>query len=206
MLVCKQIVQNQHDCRTLQGDILCNYFLVTRGEETLSGGGGGGGEEMLSAKDPRNCNWLGVDLGWMASAKINCKTLKSTCKRSEKLQRSSWAQIKVIKVSSKTAELKHKNSIICLYHDIVVKRSYLRKHIIKYEWAGSPRRATCPHKPQEHSSSRVLPPNFIFFNSVKQYLGWQQCKVECRSQGHRSGRGCGLCQAPALRLTYCFLH
>ena len=47
-----------------RGDILCNYLLVTRGEETLSGGGGGGGgEEMLSAKDPRNCNWLGVDLG-----------------------------------------------------------------------------------------------------------------------------------------------
>ena len=45
-------------------------------------------------------------------------------------------------------------------------------------------------------------------DSVRQESGVELAKVECRSQGHRSGRGCGLCRAAAASAPapHCFLY
>ena len=83
-----------------------------------------------------------------------------------------------------------------------------------YEWMGVPKRATCPpttagafiQKPWLHHT--LSSSSSMVGDSVRQESGVELAKVECRSQGHRSGRGCGLCRAAAASAPapQCFLY
>ena len=77
---------------------------------------------------------------------------------------------------------------------------------VLYEWMGVPKRATCPpttagafiQKPWLHHT--LSSSSSMVGDSVRQESGVELAKVECRSQGHRSGRGCGCAELLLLLL------